>query len=718
MFRLAGLYIVGAWVVIQVAEALFLAWGIPETANRFVFIAAALCFPIVLVFGWVYDVTSSGIVRTRPATEGEQIDLRLKLTDYVILAALVVIAVIIVAGSVGRITEQVEDFAQTAARLENSVAVMPFTNLDMNPETGFFSDGVSEEILHRLSTLRSVNVLGRTSSFGFRNASDGPARIAEILGVQYLLQGSVRRDANFVRVTASLVDDTGLQVWSQTFDRELEGIFSIQSEIANTVASEILNEIVPFEQLPAGRTTSNIEAYNEFFIGKAFYNRRTPGWQNDAAAAFQRAIVLDDGFAPAYAGLAIAKYIGEFTENLDEARAAMRRALELDPDLADALAIHGLYLHEQENDSEAAIAALRRAIDLDPSFVQAYNWLAIALGDNGRRDEARVVQERGPAIDPLNPPLVVNVATALAVGGEPDRARDLMTRLLYLPQPPGIVYWELLDLEFGQGRHDEALFWCLEIVRAYADTGNHIGLAALAWEFQRLGMSEDADYWMSVHNDIEPDPVARMTRTMYLSRLRGEYDTMWAMATELGMPPESAWPHLDEFMAGILTSLHVATGQYETAVRLFEAGHSPDIDEFSEELNTRNAADFLHNLVIAYQRTGREQQASELLRNVRDALEADSTIDYPPIVMRLAHNYLLSGDADTAVATLRRAFELGYSDYNWIVTEPTWDVAAGLPAFKELLDDMKAEIQRQRAHAESVHDRETFRSEVAARLAN
>ena len=152
IFRLAGLYIVGAWIVIEVASVFFPAWGIPDTAMRYLFVAAALCFPIALIFGWTFDITSDGIVRTKDAGSGETVDLNLKRPDYMVLVALLVVGVAIVLGSAEKIYEEIDTspIAATAVeRLENSVAVLPFINLDPNPDTGFFSDGVTEEILHR-----------------------------------------------------------------------------------------------------------------------------------------------------------------------------------------------------------------------------------------------------------------------------------------------------------------------------------------------------------------------------------------------------------------------------------------------------------------------------------------------------------------------------------------------------------------------------------------
>jgi len=162
-----------------------------------------------------------------------------------------------------------------------------------------------------------------------------------------LLHGSVRRDNNFVRVTARLIDDTGYQVWSETFDRKLEGIFAIQSEIASTVASRIEREIIPPAELPAGRTTTNMEAYDAYLVGRAFVNARTAGWQDKAIAAFEEAIRLDENYAPPYAGLAMALELG-CNNDRDAARESAVRAaetaIELDPELAEGHAALGLIL--------------------------------------------------------------------------------------------------------------------------------------------------------------------------------------------------------------------------------------------------------------------------------------------------------------------------------------------------------------------------------------
>jgi TolB-like protein/Tfp pilus assembly protein PilF len=720
MFRLIGLYIVGAWVVIQVAQAAFEAWGVPDEANRYVWIAAALCFPIALIFGWIYDITNDGIVRTRKAAPGEEVDLSLRQNDYVILVALLTIGVIVLIGSVGQIIGEVDETTAAAKTLDKSIAVLPFDSLDLGDDTAVFSDGVTEEILHRLSSLRSLHVIGRTSSFAFRGAEDGPARVAELIGVRYLLHGTVRRDNDQVRVTARLTDENGHQVWSQSFDRKLEGIFSIQSEIASTVSGQVLNEIVPLSELPAGRTTENMDAYNHYLVGRSYYNSRTPGWQAKAEEAFLKAIEVDDGFAPPYAGLAIAKFVTNPDGDHDAGREAVEKALSLDPDLPEALAIYGLYLEQLDKDYAGAIASLRRAIELDPSFSQAYNWLAIALDQSGKLEESDRVQELGLSVDPMNPPLVVNVAARYSREGDPERARQLVSRLTNLPEPPGLVYWELMSLETDYGRHDEAAIQAFETIRGYANTHNAGGYSALAYIYERLGLSDRSEYWMGVHEEQEANPMTRQMRKLYWYRQRGDWDATKALIDNMPLPPEPAWPGLNPFVRGALTATHVSAGYYDKAIRIFTAAGDPDFDSYSKELGLKEAMDFTHGLAVAYFRTGQDQTAKEVLNQIRKVMEAETAIgtSYPPVLQRLSQTYLLLEDFDKAVSTLRRALDLGWSDYIWIATDPTWDAVADRPDFQEILDEMRMNMERQRAHIESVHDEEAFRVEIQQLLAN
>jgi TolB-like protein len=534
VFRLAGLYIFGAWALIQVADISFPAWGLPETALRYLFIAAIAGFPIALIFSWFYDITPQGIVRTDPAGEAEAVDLSLKRVDYVVLAALLAIGVTIVLGSLGKIQEEIETGAALTSRLEkmaNSLAVLPFTNLDTNPDTAYFSDGITEEILHRLSTMRVLHVLASTSSFAFRDSEETPSSISDRLGVRYLLQGSVRRDGDYVRVTARLLDESGFQVWSDRFDRKMESIFVIQAEIAGTVSSQILNEIVPPKELPAGRTTENMEAYNAYLKGRAYFDARTAGWKERAEEAFRRAIELDPGYAPPYAGLATLPVNTGFGPQWEAARDSALKSLELDPELPLGHAALGLAL-AAFGENERSAESLRRAIDLDPALAIAHTWITVPLHRLGLHEEARAMEERGLEIDPLSPVLIRNLAGNESNRGNMDRAEKLLLRLAGLPEPPFWIFDSLRVLYSDWGRYADAVESAKNDARLSARYGGDQRPETIASGYTALGLVEDAEYWFEVALGLwegDEPPVA----SIYSFAMEGARKPWWLLTVRM-----------------------------------------------------------------------------------------------------------------------------------------------------------------------------------------
>jgi len=717
MFRLIGLYVVGAWVAIQVAEALFQAWGIPETAMRFVFIAAVLCFPIALVFGWIYDITGKGIVRTESASPGEMADLGLKRTDYLILTAFLVVGAAVLISSADKVMDEIEQpsIAAVVERLENSIAVLPFANLDINTDTGFFSDGITEEILHRLSALGALHVLASNSSFAFRDSSASPAELSEKLGVRYLLQGSVRREQENVRITARLLDETGVMVWSNTFDRELKGVFTIQSEIASKVSSEVLNEIVPLADLPAGRTTENMEAYDQYLVGRAYLNARPAGWQGAAEEAFRAALALDEGFAPAWAGLATSVYVALGDKSLDEeALEFAMRAIELDPDLARGHAILGLILSEQTDDLQLAAQHLRRAIDLDSSLAIAYNWLAIVYNNQGLGAEWQSVQRRGLEIDPLNPPLTVNVSNHESRKGNFERAEQMMLRLTHLPEPPGVVLFELMSLNFDWGRFDKSNLWAQEVVRHYAGTTNTIGFAALAWSFERLGMSDDADYWINVFLEQTPGGPGRFLFPSYLMRLRGDLEGQLQLLEEFEQTPGFDIAKMPPFVQLIYGASHLFANDHDKGLELLEGYFDISIGAIVDAIDSLDAINILHEVAFSYKRTGQTEKSQALIQDLSTYIDSDEirSIRMPNILENVARNQVARGDFDAALETMREAVELGWSNYAWISNGNTWKETLERPDFRKLMDEVKVNLERQRENVEADGGHIKLRAEV------
>jgi TolB-like protein/Flp pilus assembly protein TadD len=732
VFRTAGLYIVGAWLVVQVADIFFPAWGIPETALRFLIMAAFACFPIALIFGWRYDITPHGIVRTVPADKHEAVDLALGRRDYMILIALLAIGLAIVVGSADKIQQEIDagpTISLAAKWRENSIAVLPFTNLDINPDTGFFSDGITEEILHRLSSLKALHVLASNSSFAFRDSEESPAQIREKLGVRYLLQGSIRRENDFVRVTARLVDEGGFQVWSESFERKLEGIFAIQTEIASTVASEIIKEIVPLQELPAGRTTTDMEAYNEYLAGRALLDTRTSDWKEQAAAHFRKAIELDPGFAPPRATLAMTMTVntGLGGSQWEEGRQLAEEALELDPNLAEAHAALGLMLLADGRLAESALSA-RKALNLDPSLGFAYNTLSLALFRMRRADEANSVQQKGLAVDPLNPPLVANAADNASRAGNFDRAEQLLLRLVNLPQPPPLGLGSLYSLYYEWGRFADAVAIAKQGIRRTASSGHTEAVTSLAWGYGALGMTEDADYWTELVLDQVQDDLATLDHTYNVLRTRKADSALGARLgqlvnnTEFKLGEHRGWTLAQFGLVSIqLGDFERGSEQLEHGMRLYQAGPGEteparriDISALRRQASPDDIVFVMHLLAYAYRQLGRIEETDVILQELADVFGLENN----------ALHQALTGNPEGALQILRTntgsdwSKYYGPGSYYEIINCPAWAETIKAPEFQAFLREVKEEVDRQRAIVEAADAEHDFRAEIAALLAD
>jgi TolB-like protein/tetratricopeptide (TPR) repeat protein len=726
VFRTLGLYVVGAWLVFQVASTFFPAWNIPDAALIYLLYGAVVGFPIVAVFGWFYDLTPEGIARTPAQGADEEADYSLKRTDYTILAALSIVAIAVVYGSFIKVQETADELEFASSKPDNSIAVLPFENLDEDPDTAFFSDGVTEEILHHLSRFKSLAVMGRSSSFAFRSSSYTVPRISNLLSVRYVLQGTVRRDANKVRVTANLLDERGFQVWSETFDRELEGIFSIQTDIANRVAKQLNDEIVP-ASAPVGATSQSAEAYRYYLAGRDHSNKRKAGWSDSAAEAFQRAIELDPEFAAPYAGLAISTLLAskwtpeKSAEGIDIAQGYIDKALSIDPDLADAHAVQGLLLtFGLDPDLEAAEAALRRALDLDPNFMNAYNWLAIAVGSQGRREEATAIRRRALEIDPLNVIISANLANEYWGQGDFHRAREQLVRLMDLPTQPGTVLISLQTLHQEFGRYVEANKWAKERARAYLPSGDTWSLAALGNHYQYLGMTELADYWLAISIEENPDSLNAFLRRAYVAKIKGDARQMRELIDSYESRGLLDIDKIPVFLAEVIGGTKILAGDYEGGIEVIESAVDIDKPLSTSSGGGTDALDFLHAAAYGYRQTGNEEKALDILDKVAAHIRSyqdEGGARSPKMLELLALNHAMRGNSKDAVHTFELAIESGWRGYVYIENDLRWQDFLQEPAVKSSIAFVKSDLERQRKLVEAIEAEQDFKAEVNALIA-
>ncbi|MGH8059552.1 MAG: tetratricopeptide repeat protein, partial [Candidatus Entotheonellia bacterium] len=309
-------------------------------------------------------------------------------------------------------------------------AVLPLTNLSPDPENEYFSDGLTEDILTQLSKIRRLKVISRTSVMQYKKTSKNLREIGRELGVATILEGSVRKAANKVRISVQLVDaGTDEHLWAETYDRELADIFAIQSDVAQQIADALRAHVSPEERARIEhRPTENLEAYQAYLKGLFLWNRRTDESVNAGIEHFNRAIELDPGYAPAYVGFADSYIVlgnfGTYRPGViyPLAKAAALKALAIDPTLGDAHASLAQVKMNHDWDWVGAERAFLTAIELRPSSANAHHWYALYLSSMGRFDQALVEIDRAQGLDPLSAAIGSNVAAILFSARRYDQA--------------------------------------------------------------------------------------------------------------------------------------------------------------------------------------------------------------------------------------------------------------------------------------------------------
>jgi TolB-like protein len=721
VFRTGALYVVGAWLALQVADVLFPGFGIPDAAIQVLVWTAVLGFPVALVFGWMFDVGPTGIRRTLPA-EGEidPASLALRRSDYLILAAFTAVAVALVVNAVRDVVTVPGDDSLAAQhdriaadapehRLENSIAVLPFANISEDPANEYFCDGISEEILNTLAGFQGLNVIGRTSSFVFKGSDYRIPRISALLGVRYVLQGSVRKYGTQLRIAAQLLDEDGVQVWAKSFDRELRDVFEIQSEVATAVATTVAAQLAP--AAPKAHVP-DFAAYETFLVGRERLHRRDV---IAAVEALERAVELDPQFAEAWAELAIARMIGPAAmPALDRAREYIDRALALEPRLLRARAGRALwYLGRTPPDPAAAEAQLNEVLAQDPNMSDALLWLSNALAMQGRRDESFDVLKRAARIDPLHSSIVGNLARQYVARGQVDEAQRLLQQALDSPKPSFGTFLAARDIARTTGRlvHMHEIAQRMSLGRVVP---NHWSLALT---HALLGDWPGAEYWLKRSMREFPDnSYVRFYGTM-LPQWQGDYAEglrrFRLRLTELDLRPQDA--PLGEIWYGALLA---RAGEYGAAIEMLEPQINADSPADSPTLPGAPEYFVPHALAWSYLNSGEDEMAADLLSRLEQRCnDATGSIARPSDDLHsCAETALLRGDLDTALRRFEKAVAAGWREYYLRVNDPYWAPLRDHPRYRALMAQVKADVDRQVAEIARLEAEEDFVAKLDAAL--
>jgi TolB-like protein len=435
--RVGIAYAAFAWLLFQIVETVLPLFGMSDDTIRVIFIILVIGFVPALIFAWAFEMTPEGLKRESEVDRsasitphtGKKLDRLIMVVLGLALTYFIVDKFVLDPARDAAEIEVVRAEAMEQGRTEalqsgapdNSIAVLPFLNMSREPDNEYFSDGVSEELLNLLAQAGGLVVASRTSSFFFKNKDVDIPQVAERLNVRHVLEGSVRRSGNQVRVTAQLIDArSDSHLWSETFDRELGDIFAVQDEIARSIVGQ-LRETLGAEMVigePEGLSqTENVEAYQLYLRGLSLLRLRGIDNIRRSTELFDEAIALDPGYARAHAQKAVALGLTPFYEDgprppwLKRAEASARRAIELDPKLAGPHAtLASVHQNMPEVPRQITEAEYRTAIELDPNYVTARQWYGEFLMTVGKARGLLVQLEEAHRLDPLAP--VVNTALA------------------------------------------------------------------------------------------------------------------------------------------------------------------------------------------------------------------------------------------------------------------------------------------------------------------
>jgi TolB-like protein/Flp pilus assembly protein TadD len=705
VLRTVGAYAVGVFVLLQLMDAAVEPLRLPDWLPTLVVVVVILGFPLVFLLAWHLDIRSDGIHRT----VGGGLLSRSQsafLFSFMLLAT-AGLAVVFYQYYSGVFQAPVTDdvvASRDFSAPENSIAVLPFTDLSRDGDQGHLADGISEELLNLLAQVNGLRVAARTSSFAFRDSLEDIRKIGRLLNVRTILEGSVRTSGDRIRLTAQLINvEDGYHIWSKDYDREVNDLFQIQDEVASNIAAALVESFDGLETKPAERTDS-LAASQAYRTGRLHWWRRTPAELQKAIEMFAQALEHDARFAPAYAAMAdswllLALY-GNITtlKATEKAQDMIDKALAIDPESAEAFAALGL-ARWQIRQMDAAESALRHAVELNEDYIPAQLWLAGVLGQLGRFPEESRVLEQALTKDPLNELLIVNRAANLSIRGDWAAGRKLMQDVLELHPDSSMLLRSLAGMELMNGNLVEG--WRLAN-RAYElEPDNPEDIAALARTWVLLGDTEQAERLVSKGLETSgQNATLQATRWMTLM-VEHRFEEAEAQVRELikqfgeGIPA-SLERHFN-FQLGMIAMVR---SDFPEARRLLMAAIS------EKDQPVYNGDDVMATTMasLAYHELGQDDEAQSLLDSAERRIRRGrlNGVDDPGIYYNEAILLTMRSEPDKALDKLHEAYSRGFRE-GWVMEiDGRLDPLRQQQAFINLMDRIKDDVAQARMEIETI----------------
>ena len=666
VFRVGAAYLVVGWLLIQVAETIFPLFGFNEGPARVVVVVLAISFPLALIFSWLYELTPEGLKLERDVDRSSSIVHHTgKKLDRAIIVVLV-LALGYFAFDKFVLSESREASIAKSARQEgrsealvesfgdSSIAVLPFVNMSDDPGNEYFSDGISEELLNLLSKIPRLRVISRSSSFSFRGKDIHIPTVAEQLNVAYIVEGSVRKYGNQVRITAQLIEarsDTHL--WSDTYDRELVDVFAIQDEISAAIVEELRNSMgLQIEAAPRVIAAANIEAYDAYLRGRHLVVQRSDTSIESAVREYEKALELDPDFALAHAELAIAFLLqvrggkGTLTETeaVDRAGSHAELAMNLAPTLAEAHAATGWVLWKQGN-KEEGLTYLRQAIQINQNYSFIYNLLGNAYTQLGRYKESFAMYETAVRVDPALRPSNWNYILGLIRRNRQDEADRQLEKYASF-NPLDYATLRSLTTSLG-GKWTDFLIARMDYL--LLDPGALTWRRGLSGRFAAIGLEKEA---LAISDSPGP---------WVLSLLGKPEDAITNAEARLDEDPKSVWAR-----SGLGMAL-AAAGKYDRA--------RPILEEMWQQNGERVTCcgvfdvDSAAALIAIRRTTGEEAGVDEIVTALMDEvrryheagiIRVDPYYGWPSVDYVKGLAAFLTGEREEGLALIAKAVEDGH----------------------------------------------------------
>jgi len=685
VFRMAVLYVVAAWLIMQVAEVIIGLANLPKWIGPTTLILLAVGFPIALIVSWFYEITPEGITLEKDVEPGESIThITGRRLDFLAISLLCA-AVILFA----------YDKWWIGPPPQRSIAVLAFENMSGDPEQEYFSDGISEELLNVLAQFPELTVISRSSAFSFKGKDIAIPTVAKQLNVAHVLEGSVRKMGNRVRITAQLIEArSDSHLWSETYDRELDDIFAVQDEIAKAIATALRVRLtLDVATEPSIARGASIDAYNLYLLGRYHFERRTNFELGQAQRYFEDAIESDPLYAPAYNGLVdsiLMQSDNAYGDKPVEQQIAIalplvERSLQLDPLLAETHASLGL-LRMFEFNLLASEAALIRAIELNPNLSRAHLWLYVTYGKAGQPRKAFEALQHTFSRDPLSPIVNANMAAEWWIRGRIPDALKASQRVMQVAPDGPLGFRRTGRIKWTSGDLAEAVTWYRQSLGiAPEDPNSKLELGSLLVD---LGVYDEAESLLDDQRYI-----------VYLAQDKVE-DALAVVRISLEERPK----HMRTIFAAAHTEARA--GNYDRVRLLLE----PLVEGAETGEGSLFQPSGIHfwdpqiaamDLAVALLETGDTEAGLALLAKVKThfAFLRSEKLEHPMLRFQEARILALEGRQDAALGVLREIIADGWRFW-YLDGDPALKSMQKRREFRSIVNDRRMLVEQEKAKLE------------------